>query len=328
MKSNIPESLQIKPKKTGRFSLNFWQREVLAFYGFVTPWILGFIALSIIPLAFAVIISFTNFSGFDFETTSFIGISNYAEAIRNPIAYRSFLLTCQYTALSVPIGMVVALGLALLLNTKIPARGFFRTLYYLPTMVPGVATALVFQTILNTNSGFINLFISILAGRGTVIDWVNNYGIGCLVVMGVWGCGTTMVIFLAGLQGIPEELQEAARIDGANKWQVFRHITWPLLSPITYFQFMMGIIGSLQMFFQAGVLSQASGGNFWNPLQSLFVYPAYALSQMLSYQRFGYGTALIWILFVIILIFAVFVQRTSKHWVFYAVEQGKGGKEE
>ncbi len=328
MESNLSGSLQVQPPKKRRFSLNFWQREILAFYGFVAPWILGFVALLIIPLTFAVIISFTNYSGMDFSTTSFIGASNYVEAFRNPITYRSFWLTCQYTFLSIPIGMAIALGLSLLLNMKIPARGFFRTIYYLPTMVPGVATALVFQTILNTNSGFINLFISKLAGRGVIVDWINNFGIPCLVAMGVWGCGTTMVIFLAGLQGIPEELQEAARIDGANKWQVFRHVTWPLLTPITYFQFMMGVIGSLQMFFQAGILSQAAGGNFWNPTQSLFVYPAYAFSQIFSYLRFGYGTALLWILFVVILIVAIILQKTSKHWVFYAVEQGGEAKKE
>ncbi len=325
--NNIPASLQLKPKKTSGLGLNFWQREILAFYGFVSPWILGFIALSVIPLTFAVIISFTNFNGFNLDSLSFLGLSNYKEALQSPNVYRSFALTAQFALYSIPIGMAVALGLALLLNTKIPLRGIFRTLYYLPTMVPGVATALVFQTILNTNSGFINLFISEVVGRPIVIDWVNNYGIGCMVAMGVWGCGTTMVLFLAGLQGIPEELQEAARIDGANKWQVFRHIIWPLLSPITYYQLMMGIIGSLQMFFQAGILSQASGGNFWNPLQSLMVYPSYALSQMMSYQRFGYGTALIWILFVVLLIVAGIIQKTSKYWVYYAVEQeGKAKK--
>ncbi len=327
MATNIPKSLQIKNRKSGRFRLNFWQRKVLVFYGFVSPWIVGFILLSVLPMIFAILISFTNFNGFDLSGSTFIGLSNYAEAFQNPDAWKAFGLTFKYALFAIPLGLGVALSLAMILNIKLPGRGIFRTIFYLPTMVPGVATALVFQAILNTNSGFLNLFISFFR-RGTVIDWLGDYGIACLVAMGLWGCGTTMVIFLAGLQGVPEELRESAMIDGANKWQIFRNITWPILSPITYFQLMMGIIGALQMYVPAGILGQSGvGTNFWNPMRSIFVYPMYALSQMMSYQRFGYGAALIWILFIIIMILALIIQKTSKYWVFYAVDQ-EGGKEE
>lgn len=325
MATNTPKLTSFnKPKRKG---LTREHRESIAFYGFIAPWIMGFICLSIIPLTFGLLISFSNFDGLDLSGASFIGTSNYVEALTSPTSWSSLRLTFLFTFLSVPIGLITALGLAILLNLNIPGRGFFRTIFYLPTMVPGVATAMVFQTILNTNSGFVNMFISLFK-RGTVINWVGDYGIGCLIFMGLWHCGTGMIIFLAGLQGVPEELEEAAMIDGANKWQSFWNVTWPILSPITFFQTMMGFIGALQMWSQASILSQANGGNFWTPLQSMFVYPAYALSQMMSYQRFGYGAALLWVLFVVIMIIALIFQKTSKYWVFYSVEQGKEMKGE
>jgi multiple sugar transport system permease protein len=222
--------------------------------------------------------------------------------------------------------MALALGLAILLNQKIRGRGIYRTAFYLPTMVPIGATALIFKALLDTNNGFVNLFISLFR-HGTIINWITDYGIFCLASMAIWSCGAKMVIFLAGLQGIPEEYHEAAMIDWASKWQVFKHVTWPLLTPITYFQCMLAIIEGLQMFIQAAVLNQSrETTTIWNPSHSLFVYPGYALQQMISAQRFGYGLALVWILFIIVLIISILISKTSKYWVYYAVEQEGGAK--
>jgi multiple sugar transport system permease protein len=306
----------------------FIHREGTAFYAFISLWLLGFIFLQIFPMVSALVISFTNFNGMDLSSTVFIGWSNYWEALTSSDAHYSMSLTLLYAVFSIPLILGLALGLALLLNQKISGRGMYRTTFYLPTMVPIGATALIFKAILDSNSGFLNLFIGLFRKTGTVTNWLTDYGLYCLVALAVWQCGTTMVIFLAGLQGIPEEMHEAAAIDGANNWQVFRHVTWPLLSPITYFQFMLNIIGAMQMFVPAAVMSQADAtGQFWNLKHSMSVYPGYALQQMMASQRFGYGTALVWLLFVIVLIIALFVSKTSKYWVYYAIEQERGAKE-
>ncbi len=324
MTANItPAALQKnKPVKN---VYKFFQREGTAFYGFISLWLLGFISLQLFPMAAALVISFTNFNGMSFDNTVFIGWSNYLEAFQSADAYYSMGQTLLYAILSIPLTLALALGLAMLLNQKLIGRGAYRTAFYLPTMVPIGATALIFKAILDSNTGFLNLFISLFRPN-TVINWLTDYGLYCLVVMGVWSCGTQMVVFLAGLQGIPEEMHEAAAIDGASKLQIFRHVTWPLLTPITYFQVMLAIINAMQMFVPAAVLSQAdSTSQFWNLKHSMLVFPAHALQQMMSSQRFGYGTALVWLLFIMVLIIALFVSKTSKYWVYYAVDQEEGG---
>jgi multiple sugar transport system permease protein len=325
MTANITvATLKQKPVKRVQ---KFIHREGTAFYAFISLWLLGFIFLQIFPMASALVISFTNFNGMDLSNTVFIGWTNYGEALMSSEAYYSMGLTLLYAAFSIPLILALALGLALLLNQKITGRGMYRTAFYLPTMVPIGATALIFKAILDCNSGFLNLFISIFR-PGNVTNWLTDYGLYCLVALSVWQCGTTMVIFLAGLQGIPEEMHEAASIDGATKWQIFRHVTWPLLSPITYFQLLLNIIGAMQMFVPAAVMSQADAtGQFWNLKHSMSVYPGYALQQMMASQRFGYGTALIWLLFAMVLIIALFIIKTSRYWVYYAVEQERGAKE-
>jgi multiple sugar transport system permease protein len=317
-------------KRSGRARARirkFLSREGTAFYGFISLWLLGFVLLQVFPMLSALVISFTNFNGMDLPSTVFTGFSNYLEAFTSPDSRYTMGVTLIYTLLAVPLSMAVALGLALLLNRKIPGRGVYRTAFYLPTMIPIGATALIFKAILDANSGFLNLAISLFR-PGTVINWLSNYGLYCLVTLAIWGCGTTMVVFLAGLQGIPEELLEAAAIDGAGKWPIFTHIIWPLLSPITYFQLMLGIINSLQMFVQSNVMSTTTDAtSFWNPIHSMYTYPAFAMNQMMAMLRFGYGVALIWILFVIVLIIALIVRKTSNYWVYYAVDQEGGGSQ-
>lgn len=314
-----------KQKTPGRLR-QLLNRPGVAFLGFISLWLSGLILLQLFPLITALVISFTNFSGFDLFNSAFIGWDNYIEAFQNRDSWFTLGQTFLYAVLSIPLSLALALGLALLLNQKIPGKGIYRTAFYLPTMVPIGATALIFKAILDTNTGFVNLFISLFR-PGTVMNWITDYGVLCLVVMAVWACGTKMVIFLAGLQGIPEEYLEAAAIDGANKWQTFRHVIWPLLSPITYFQMMLAIIEGLQMFVPAAVLSQTrETTTLWNPIYSLFVFPGYALQQMMANQRFGYGLSLIWILFIIVLIISMVVSKTSKYWVYYTIDQERGPK--
>ncbi|MGE5598067.1 MAG: carbohydrate ABC transporter permease [Bacteroidota bacterium] len=315
-----------RPKATGRFR-KFLHREGTAFYVFISPWLLGLIFLQLFPMVAALVISFTNFNGMNLADAAYVNWSNYIEAFNNPDARYSLGLTLTYTAISVPMGLIAALALAMLLNKRVPFRGLYRTAFYLPTLVPIAATALIFKSIYEPNFGFLNLFISLFR-PGTAINWLVDYGLYCLITMSIWTCGTVMVIFLAGLQGIPDELVEAAQIDGAGGWAVFKHITWPLLSPITYFQLMLGIINALQMWVPANVLSTTTDQNsFWNPRHSMYVYPSYALNQMMNAQRFGYGVALVWILFLLVLLITQLIRKTSKYWVYYAVEQEGGARE-
>lgn len=300
--------------------------EAAAFYGFISIWLLGIILLLVFPLIIAVVISFTNFNGINVQGSTFIGISNYIEAFHNPEAWYTIRQTLFYSLLSIPLSLVTALGLAILLNRNISGRGFYRTAFYLPTMIPIGAAALIFKSILDSNSGFLNLFISIFR-PGTAINWLNDYGLYALVAMSVWGCGTAMVVFLAGLQGIPHELEEAAAIDGAGKWQVFRHVTWPILSPITYFQIVLGIINSLQMFIPASIMSVSTDATtFWTPQRSMYMFPGYAMNQMMVANRMGYGVALIWIMFILTMLITLVVWKSSHYWVHYSVEQDGGNE--
>ncbi len=322
------EYIKMSLQNNGKPSLmsRILKSEAMAFYGFISIWLLGIILLLVFPLVIAVIISFTNFNGMDLKGSVLIGFSNYIEAFHNPEAWYTLRQTLFYSLLSIPLSLITALGLALVLNKKIPGRGFYRTAFYLPTMIPIGAAALIFKSILDSNSGFLNLFISIFR-PGTAINWLNDYGLYALVAMSVWGCGTAMVIFLAGLQGIPHELEEAAAIDGAGKWQVFRHVTWPILSPITYFQIVLGIINSLQMFIPASIMSVSTDATtFWTPQRSMYMFPGYAMNQMMVANRAGYGVALIWIMFIVTMLITLIVWKSSQYWVHYSVEQDGGSK--
>lgn len=322
------QSIEKPPLNIGKPGLlsRLLKSEAAAFYGFISVWLLGIILLLVFPLMIAVVISFTNFNGMDVKASTFIGFSNYFEASRNPEAWYSLRQTVFYSLLAIPLSLLTALSLALILNKKIPGRGFYRTAFYLPTMIPVGAAALIFKSILDSNSGFLNLLISIFR-PGTAINWLNDYGLYALVAMSVWGCGTAMVVFLAGLQGIPHELEEAAAIDGAGKWQVFRHVTWPILSPITYFQIVLGIINSLQMFIPASIMSVSTDATtFWTPQHSMYMFPGYAMNQMMVANRVGYGVALIWIMFIITMLITLIVWKSSQYWVHYSVEPDGGSK--
>ncbi len=309
--------------RPNRFRI-FLKSEGAAFYGFISLWLLGIIFLLIFPVVIAIIISFTNFNGITIPGTIFTGFSNYIEVFQSPDAWYTMRQTLLYSVLVIPFSLGVALGLALLLNKKVPGKGLFRTAFYLPTIIPIGAAALIFKSILDSNSGFLNLLISIFR-PGTAINWINEYGLYALVAMGIWGCGVALVVFFAGLQEIPQELEEAAAIDGAGKWQTFQHITWPLLSPITYFQLVLGVINSLQMFVPANIMSLTSDATtYWTPQHTLYMFPGYAMNQMMASQRFGYGVSLIWVLFLLALAITLIIRKSSQFWVYYAIDQEGG----
>jgi len=286
------------------------RREMLAFHLFTLPWTLGFVCLSLIPLVLGLLTSFTNYDGFNLPTIRFLGARNYVRAF------------VKYAIINVPIGLTLSLSLALMLNQSIGGQGIFRTLFYIPSVLPLTGSVWLFRILMNQNTGLVNALLSLVI-PGTAINWFNEHFFGILWVHSWWHAGGAMVLFLAGLQGIPEELYEAARLDGANRLQMFKHVTIPLLTPVIFFQMIMGILGSLQILNAALLFGR--GGNMTGAAgmpRERFTYMVYQYIQVFEFQRFGYGVALAWIFFVIVLVLTGIVLWTARFWVYYEVPQG------
>jgi len=302
-----------------RFRGRAWH-ETVSFYLFVSPWLIGFVALSVFPLILGFATSFTNYDGFNIDNLKFRGLGNYARVLEDDDVLYSMGRTLVFTALNVPLGIILALGLAMLLNQAIPARGVFRTLFYLPHVIPIVAIVWVWRIFVDQNYGLLNAVIS-LVRPDTGIRWLVDYATYVVVALTLWeGVGGGMVIFLAGLQGVPNELREAATIDGANGWQVFRNITLPLLTPVIFFQLIMSIIGSLQILVAPILLAGASMGSV--PPRANYLYLVHVYVQVFANQRFGYGTALLWLLFAVVVVLSALIFKSSRYWVYYEVDQG------
>jgi multiple sugar transport system permease protein len=218
--------------------------------------------------------------------------------------------------LEVPLGMGVGLAVALLLNAKLKGMAVYRTIFYLPAVVPLVASAIMWIWILQPSSGLINTVLRTFGIEGPL--WLQSpvWSKPSIILMGLWGAGSGMVIWLAGLQGIPEVLYEAAEVDGAGWWPKFLHVTLPMLSPYVFYNLVMGIIGTFQIFTKAYIMTQ--GG----PVDSTLFYVYYLFNNAFRYFRMGYASAMAWILFIIILIFTLIQTKLSRTWVYYE-EEGK-----
>lgn len=300
-----------------RLSSRAWRKRV-TFYLFISPWVIGFVALYLIPLVLGLLTSTTNYDGTDLAHLKFVRLDNYARAFSDPEAAFTAGRTLLWVALNLPAWLLLSFMLALILNQGLRGRGIFRTLYYLPSVMPAVATVWTWKIFLDNNFGLLAAIVDWIL-PGAVIPWLTKYALGSMTLVSLWGgLGSGMVIFLAGLQGIPRELEEAARIDGANRLQVFGYVTIPLITPVIFFQLIMGLIGG----FQALVipLLLVSGYSSRTPPRSLYLYMVYTYNQIFVYQRFGYGTALLWILFAVILSLTLLVFATQRHWVHYEVE--------
>lgn len=296
------------------------RREAIIFYICVAPWILGFLFFTAGPMIASLVLSFTNW---DILTTPlFVGIQNYVKALTNdPDVGQSLKVTLTYTFTSVPLRLLVALLLAMLLNDATRGVNFFRIAFYLPAIVSSVAAAVLWMWILNPVYGPINGFLALLGIQGPA--WFNdpNYALWGLVIMSPWGVGGEMLIFLAGLKGVPKQLYKSAELDGAGSLAKFFNITLPMLSPTLFFNLVMSIIGSFQTFDTAYVISTAHAGTAGSPLKSTLFYMIYIYGQAFGQQHMGYASALGWILFVIIMVATLLVLRSSSVWVYYEAER-------
>jgi multiple sugar transport system permease protein len=297
------------------------RREAIIFYVCVAPWIIGFILFTLGPMAVSLVISLTKWNFI--QPPTWVGLGNYLTILTDDPDFRQALqVTSFYAVFSIPIRLGAALGLAVLLNETTKGVSFFRTAFYLPTIVASVAAAVLWQFILNPVYGPVNGFLRVFGIEGphwfTDPSWV-PWG---LIMMSAWGVGGEMLIFLAGLKGIPQHLYEAAQLDGAGRAARFLNITIPMLSPTLFFNLVMAVIGSFQTFDSAYVISTARAGTLGGPLKSTLFYMIYTYDQFFAKQRVGYGSALGWILFVIILVLTLITLRSSALWVHYEAEKG------
>ena len=291
------------------------RREAITFYLVISPWVIGFLAFTLGPFLYSFYISFTQWNML--TDPKWIGLDNYIAIFDDPDIAQSLKVTAQYTVFSVPLRLGVALFLAILLNEATKAVGLFRTAFYMPAVVASVAAAVLWQWIFNPRFGPFNAALAVFGIEGP--KWFNDpdWALWGLVIMSGWSVGGEMLIFLAGLKGIPAILYEAAEIDGASRIQRFVRITLPMLSATIFFNLVMSIIGSFQTFDSAFVISTARAGDIGSPLKSTLFYMLYLYKNAFDYLKMGYASAMAWVLFVIILIITYLVNRSSSKWVFY-----------
>ena len=290
--------------------LKLRQREAILFYLCISPWLIGFFLFYLGPILASFYYSLTEW---DLLTSpQFIGLDNYVRLFtRDPLALKSFKVTLVYTLVYVPLDLVFGLALALLLNQKLRGIGIFRTVYYLPSVLSGVAYVVMWMWMFNPQHGLINTLLSYVGIQGPRWLLDPKWALSALIVMSLWGVGRTMIIFLAGLQDIPAVLYEVAEIDGASRWKMFWNVTLPLLTPSLLFNLIFGIILTFQTFTNAFVAT--NGG----PLDSTLFYVLYLYRQAFEYLRMGYASAMAWVLFLIVLACTLVIFLTSGKWVFY-----------
>jgi multiple sugar transport system permease protein len=288
-------------------------RRALWGYLFALPWILGLIIFFGGPILASLYFSFSEYSVLD--TAKFIGLDNYARAFnRDDLFWPSLGRTFTFTLMFVPTAIIGSLALALLLNQKLKGTALFRTLFYIPNLIPAVALTVLWLAILQPRMGPVNAVLRAL-GVANPPGWLATQDTALLsvTIINVWAAvgGTTMLIFLAGLQGIPNEYYEAAEIDGANAWSKFRQITLPMLSPTIFFNLTLAIIAALKVFTTAWVATQ--GG----PAYATWFFVLHIYNEAFQNFRMGYGSALAWILAVILIMFTLVQVYSSRRWVYY-----------
>lgn len=288
------------------------RREARWFYIVISPWLIGFLVFTLGPMITSIYLSFTDWDLFTSPT--FIGFANYRKLLANdPVFWKALTNTFFYAAISVPLHMSISLFFAYLLNKPLRGMSFFRTAFYIPSLVPVVASALLFTWLLAPN-GLINDILAIIGidGPPWLIDtqWVKPG----LIIMSLWGVGGGIVLLLAGMRAIPNELYEAAAMDGANESHMFFNITLPMLTPIIYFNLIIGLISSMQTFSQVYILT--SGG----PNNASLMMSVYLFNNAFRFFKMGYASAIAWIMFIIILILTLLIIKSSSIWVFYESE--------
>lgn len=280
-------------------------------YGFIMLWLIGLFVFTLIPMLFSLFLSFCKWDIVTgLSTIKFIGLENFQKIFDDRKFYKALEVTFKFCLISIPFYQIASLLVAMLLNMRIKFMRTFRLIFFLPSIIPTIASSMIWTQILGKD-GLINQGLALIGIQGPA--WLNTpstalYG---LILMGVWGIGNTIIIYLSGLQGVGEELYEASSIDGANSFQRFFKITLPMISPTIFFNVVMAVISSFQYFTQAFVMTE--GG----PLNSTLFYNLYLYTKAYKELKMGYAAALAWIMFIIILFFTLLVIKSSSFWVYY-----------
>ena len=295
---------------------------------FLSPWIIGFLAFTLLPMLATLFFSFINLKITDtiFKKPDFAGLANYIHLFKDPQVWStsttpgSLWVTLRFGLIALPVGIFVPLGIAVLMNNK-NLRGtmFFRSMFYMPYIVPFVAALFIWGGMLNPESGWINrVLIWMGVPKENVPLWANDihWVYPTYVIMGIWGIGNAMLIMLAGLQGVPTELYDAAKVDGANGWQTFWKITFPMISPVIFYNVVLSVVGLFQYFLVPLVVNSGTG----RPGGATFFYNLYLYKTFFAYQDMSYGATLGWFLFLVILLVTILLFGTAKYWVYYAAE--------
>lgn len=287
-------------------------RENLTGYLFIAPWLIGFLVFTLGPFIQSFYLSFTRYN--IVQPPKFIGLANYRMMLfDDELFWKSLWVTIRFALCSVPMVLVIGVLLALLLNSNVKGIAAFRTIFYLPSIIPTVATTSIFMWILNPQVGMVNQILDLIGIKGPA--WLSDptWTPWSLVFMSVWGAGGSMVIYLAGLKDIPTYLYEAATLDGAGPIQKLKAVTLPMLSPVIFFNLVMGIIGTFQYFTQAFMISKGQGG----PEDSTMFYALYMFQRSWKYMDMGYGSAMAWVLFVLIIFITAVIFKSHTRWVHY-----------
>ena len=280
-------------------------------YLFVMPWILGFFLFTLLPMVFSAILSLCEWDIVTgLSTIEFVGLENFTGMFKDPKFWQSLKVTFKFCLITIPCYQIMSLFVAFLLAMDIKGMKIFRVVYFLPSIIPTIAATMIWTRIF-AQDGILNKSLSVIGIKGPAWLTDRNTALYALMIMGLWGVGNTIIIYLSGLQGVSEELKEAARVDGAKGWQIFFKITVPMISPTIFFNVVMAVIGSFQYFTQAYVMTE--GG----PMQSTLFYNLYLYQKAYKEYQMGYASAMAWVMFIIIMLFTMLVIKSSSFWVYY-----------
>jgi len=282
----------------------------------MSPAILGLLIFTLGPIIASLLLSFTDYN--ILTDPEWVGLKNYVDMFEERLFWQALRVSAIYSVVSVPLGLGLALGLAILLNHAMRGISVFRSIYYMPTVISGVGVAMLWRWLFNAEFGVINVLLGKVGIEGPAWLLDANWALPALIITSLWGVGGTTLIFLAGLQAIPEELYEAAEIDGAGLWSRFWSVTLPLISNVTFFNLVLGIIGALQVFTDAFVITRG-GPNHATLFLSVYLY-----QHAFQYLNMGYASAIAWFMFFVVMLLTVLVFKSSPLWVYY--ESGRQEK--
>jgi ABC-type sugar transport system permease subunit len=310
------------------------RREMKLGLMFLSPWIIGFIAFTFLPIIASLFFSFMDLRITDgiLSAPTFVGLKNWSALFTdpqlglNPLTWGqsstpgSMWITIRFALIALPVGIFLPLGVAMLMNNKhLVGTYFFRSLFYMPYIVPFVAAVFLWGGVLNPETGWVNRGLMAMGfPRESLPNWANdvNWVYPTYVIMGIWGIGNAMLIFLAGLQGVPTELYDACKVDGANPWQAFWNVTFPMISPVIFFNLVLSIVGLFQYFLVPLVVNSGTG----RPGGATMFYNLYLYRTFFTFQNMSYGSTMAWLLFIIILVITIVLFATARYWVYYAGE--------